>query len=352
MKVKDKEGKRTSLSILVVDKERMKAIESKQIEKKPKKMNNGIDPSSFPNLFEDPLFPNDFEPYVPPDTGELSVINEYLRATKKKETESTEEASKEKKSKHKRIFHEFDLPDFVNPRTCVISHIYAARSGVFVVVKNTVAERAPNQTVNINEGSGSTEELSSLDSDTEVIEMPVTDNKISESWHDLSYILQYEWTRNGTKLTINGSFIGSKLFEKEEAISDAILISSKNLRLQEQRYDTVSEKVSLEAGGSEVLVAAVGRSQKKLVVMSTIDMTYLSVIPIEGDMSNSSTIHKLVDCVGMGVIACCFDDGNVMLCHLEGQTQETKDEMIEDPVPAAGRLHGIYDNDCVDYLQN
>ena len=330
------ERKRASLSILVVDKERMKAIESKQIEKKPKKMNNGIDPSSFPNLFEDPLFPNDFEPYVPPDTGELSVINEYLRATKKNEAESIEKASKEKKSKHKRRFHEFDLPDFVNPRTCVISHIYAAKSGVFVVVKNTAAESAPNQTVIINEGSGSTGELSSLDSDTEVIEMPVTDKKPSESWHCLSYILQYGWTRNGSKLTLNDSFIGSRLFAMEETIADVILISSKDLRFQEQRYDIVGEKVCVETGGSEVLVAALGRSQKKLVVMSTIDMTYLSVIPIEGDMSNSSTIHKLVDCVGMGVVACCFNDGNVMLCHLEGQAQETKDEMIEDPVPAAG----------------
>ena len=331
-----KEGKRASLSILVVDKERMKAIESKQIEKKPKKMNNGIDPSSFPNLFEDPLFPNDFEPYVPPDTGELSVINEYLRATKKNEAESIEKASKEKKSKHKRRFHEFDLPDFVNPRTCVISHIYAAKSGVFVVVKNTSAESTPNETIIIKEGSGSTEELSSLDSDTEVIEMPVTDKKTNESWHCLSYILQYGWTRNGSKLILNGSFIGSRLFTMEETIADVILISSKNLGFQEQRYDIVGEKVCVETGGSEVLVAALGRSQKKLVVMSTIDMTYLSVIPIEGDMSNSSTIHKLVDCVGMGVVACCFDDGNVLLCHLEGQAQETEDEMIEDPVPAAG----------------
>ena len=328
------EGERfQTLSVAILDERSMKIIESKKSDEKFAKVGTNVTPP-FPNLVDDPLFHNDFESYVPSDSGELSVINEYLRASKQKNEDKKSSKSKKKDSKRKEIkCHEFKLPRYINARSHRISHLFATKTSLFVVVN--CKEMVSKDAARLEEQE---EECSSIDSDTEVIEMPNGDIHLSQTSKRLeSYIFEYRWILRGETVIVHEPHVSSRSFSGKDYLHDVILISNKHLGFKEQRYDVIGEKICIDSTGSELLLAATGMEQKQISVISTIDLNTLNVVLLES-VPQSSIIDHIVYCKGISVIACCLNDGKVVLCHLEGQPKKSTEEPKKAPVPHAGEF--------------
>jgi len=342
---------REILSIAVVDTGVMKKVDRKKTDDKSKSSTANAGPP-FPGVEEDAMLYKKFKPYMTGDPGELSVINEYLRARKQKEKDSKGRKSKKKDSTRKEILcQEIRLPSNIDARSHMISHLLATKCSLFVVIK--CKENIDEDYVRSEEQD---EEYSSVDSDTEVIEMPKSHGRvISQPKPDRkceSFILEYRWVQRGDRIVLHETPISSRPFHGEEYLYDVILISNKNLGFKEQHYDIVSEKVCVDSSDIDLLLGATGVEQKQIIVISTVDLQTLSVIPLE-TTSHRSLIRCIVYCKGVSVVACCFDDGKVMLCHLEDQSRKLLDEPKNEPMPqAAQSLEGPITEEKLSQLLN
>lgn len=322
---------RQTLSVAVVDSRSMKVIETKKTDDKSLKVDGNMAPP-FPDLVNDPLYQNDFESYVAPETGELSVINEYLRAGKQKERSKRSSRSKINESKRKEIkSYELQLPRYVDAKSHKIFHLFATKTSLFVVVKCREAAKG-----NVTDHDVEVEECSSIDSDTEVIEMPNGEDSSSEGDKKTqSFIFEYRWVLQGDTVIVHEPHVSSRIFLHEDYLHDVIMISNKTLGFKEQRYGVVGEKVCLDSSPAELILAATGFDQKKIEIISTIDLNNLSVIALE-NVPTTSTIDAIVYCKGISIVACCLDDGKVVLCPLEAQPKESIEEPKREAAPSAG----------------
>ena len=331
--VGDEDVRRQALSIAVLDKNDMKKIDSKRIDDKSKSLGPSV-AHSFPGLVEDPMFYNDFGSYVAGDTGELSVINEYLRASKQKDKDKKSSKSKKKDSLRKEIrCQEVKLPSGIDAKYHRISHLFATKASLFVVVKCN--EIIGKEAAHLEEQD---EDYSSVDSDTEIIEMPNSAHSKPDKKLNESFIFEFRWVSRGDTVVLHEPHISSRSFPFREFLHDVIMISNKNLGFKEQRYDVVGEKICVDTTGGDLLLAATGIEQKQISVISTVDLQMLSVIPLD-KASPRSAIEHIVYCKGISVIACCCNDGKVMLCHLEDQPKKLLEEPKNEPIPQAGRYY-------------
>ena len=329
--------RRQTLSIAVIDKSDMKKIDSKIFDDKSKNVGSSV-VHPFPGLVEDPMFYNDFGSYVTGDTGEFSVINEYLRASKQKDKDKKASQTKKKDSSRKETrCQEITLPSGIDAKFHRISHLFATKASLFVVVKCN--EIIGKDAAHLDDEQD--EDYSSVDSDTEIIEMPNSAHSKPDKQFNESFIFEFRWVSRGDKVVLHEPHISSRCFPCRDFLHDVIMISNKNLGFKEQRYDIVGEKVCVDATGGDVLLAATGIEQKQVTVISTVDLQTLSVIPLD-KASPRSVIEHIVYCTGISVIACCFSDGKVMLCRLEDQPKKLLEEPKNEPIPQAGRYYYTY----------
>ena len=332
-------GKRSCLSVLVINERDMKKVEVKKVDTKSKKVSNGVN-AYIPNLIQDPLFQHEFDSYVGADTGELSVINEYLRASKQieKSEGAKKKTSKEGRSSETRKFQEFILPSFVDASTHEISHLYATSISLFVVVKcKSLISKCDDES---NGHADSLEDSSSIDSDTEVIEMP---NGTQKEMNRSSYILEYRWLFQSGGVAIHDSIVSLREFTQEEYLHDVLMISSKNLGFRQQRFDFVGDEC-IDSNGAELLLAVSGMDKKRLLLISTLDLIDVNVLTLDG-IDGSCMVDKIVYCLGISVIACCLDDGKVVLCDLEGRAKKPAEEPSKEPVTGTGKYNAVHSYD-------
>ena len=337
--------RRQTLSIAVVDKNSLKKVDTERNAEKSKGVATPV-VHPYPGLVEDPMFYNDFGSYVGGDTGELSVINEYLRANAQKEKDKKARNSKKKDSLRRTMrCQEFRLPSSVDPKYHTVSHLFTTKASLFVVVKCN--EAINRDTIHLEEQ----DEYSSVDSDTEVIEMPNGDSSQCRPVrrYDESFIFEYRWLLRGDTIFLHEPHISSRSFSCREYLHDVIMTSNKNLGFKEQLCGVVGEKVCIDSSGIDVLLAATGIESKQICIISTVDLQTLSVIPID-NIEPCSTIEHIVYCKGISVVACCCNDGKVALCHLDDQPMELQERPNGELIPQAGTVFATTMYKVVDYI--
>ena len=343
-------GTKSLLNLLVLNTKSMVSLEAKPSNQKPRKKPTSTD-YSYVTMTEDTLFSNEYDSCETSDTGELSVINEYLKATKKAEAQVPPPRTDSLLDGFVSARQEFVLPDFIDPTYSRITRIYATKTSVFVVVKNSKMKEDKGTDKDTQQADSIV--LSEVDSDTEVIDIEKESKASSDGviYRACSYILEYRWSTSNRDMIVHESFVSSREFPFEECLNDAVLISSENSRFSEHRFDVIGEKICSDAAAIEVFIAAIGIERKRLMVISTIDFTNLSVIHLDVIGGARGMIENLVYCTGIGIVACCFDSGIVMLCDLDGQKESAAEQDLEQqPIPMAGVLNCFLE--CLFYVKN